>query len=248
MTRDDELRLHAYLDGELGATESLELERRLGQDTELRSGLAELRAISERIRGQARYHELPAPLHARIMNQVRRQAPARPAPTRVALWSSWVAAGALTAVVAWFAPALVRQTGSWDPRIEEVLDDHLRASLGAHWVDVASSDRHTVKPWLSERLGFSPAVPDLADQGFELVGGRLDVLDARPIATLVYRRRQHMISVFVWPRDRPATDQITERRGYHMVRSTAAGLSFWAVSDLNESELRDFVRLLSSFQ
>jgi anti-sigma factor RsiW len=168
---------------------------------------------------------------------------------RVAMWSSWVAAGALTAMVAWFAPAWVRQTGGWDPRVEEVLDDHLRASLGAHWVDVASSDRHTVKPWLSAHLGFSPTVPDLADQGFELLGGRLDVLDAKPVAVLVYRRRQHMISVFVWPRESSVSgEESTERRGYHLVRSTAAGLSFWAVSDLNETELRDFARLLSSSQ
>jgi len=91
-------------------------------------------------------------------------------------------------------------------------------------------------------------VPDLADQGFELLGGRLDVLDARPVATLVYRRRQHMISVFVWPRDPPALGETAERRGYHMVRGSAGGLSYWAVSDLNEGELRDFTRLLSSFQ
>ena len=248
MTRDEELRLHAYLDGELGATESIELERRLGEDGQLRAALAELRAISERIRGQARYHGLPAPLQARIVGQVRRQAPGRAVPARVARWSSWIAAAAVAAVVAWFAPTWVRQAGSWDPRVDEVLDEHLRASLAGHWVDVASSDRHTVKPWLSARLGFSPAVPDLADQGFELLGGRLDVLDARPVATLVYRRRQHMISVFVWPRDPPALGETAERRGYHMVRGSAAGLSYWAVSDLNEGELRDFTRLLSSFQ
>ena len=102
-----------------------------------------------------------------------------------------------------------------------------------------------MKPWLSARLGFSPTVPDLSEQGFELIGGRLDVIDARPIAALVYQRRQHMISVFVWP-DGARVNGSTERRGYHMVRWGVGGLSYWAVSDLNENELRDFARLLSS--
>jgi anti-sigma factor RsiW len=130
--------------------------------------------------------------------------------------------------------------------VDEVLDDHLRATLGSHWVDVASSDRHTVKPWLSARLGFSPAVPDLSEQGFELVGGRLDVLDAKPAATLVYRRRQHMISVFVWPGGASIAPEVSERRGYHMIRFAAAGFSYCIVSDLNEAELRDLARLLSA--
>ncbi len=244
MTRDDELRLHAYLDGELGATESIEFERRLADDAELRKGLAELRAIGERIRSQARYHEAPPRLRDRVLSRARREEP-RPR-GRWIFWPTLAAATALTAVLAWFTPALIRQTAGWDPRVDEVMDDHLRATLGAHWVDVASSDRHTVKPWLSAHLGFSPAVPDLSDQGFELIGGRLDVLDSRPVAALVYRRRQHMISVFVWPREPAPAAEVTERRGYHIVRWGAGGLSYWAVSDLNESELRDFARLLSS--
>ncbi|HEX4585230.1 MAG TPA: anti-sigma factor [Burkholderiaceae bacterium] len=244
MTRDDELRLHAYLDGELGATESIEFERRLGEDGELRQGLAELRAIGERIRSQARYYDAPAHLRARILARTRDEQPHRR--RRLVLWSSLATAAALTAVVAGFAPGWIRQTAGWQPRVDEVLDDHLRATLGSHWVDVASSDRHTVKPWLSARLGFSPAVPDLSEQGFELVGGRLDVLDAKPAATLVYRRRQHMISVFVWPGGASIAPEVSERRGYHMIRFAAAGFSYCIVSDLNEAELRDLARLLSA--
>jgi anti-sigma factor RsiW len=246
MTRDDELLLHGYLDGELGATESVEFERRLANDTELRKGLADLRAIGERIRRQARYHEAPRGLRERILRQIRRTEarPRRP----IALWATLAAAtAACTAVAAWLAPTLILELGGWQPRVEEVLDDHLRSQLGTHWVDVASSDRHTVKPWLSARLGFSPAVPDLSEQGFELIGGRLDVLDAKPVAVLVYQRRQHWISVFVWPGEPlAAAGAPIQRRGYHLIRWSGAGLSYWAVSDLNESELRDFVRLLSA--
>jgi anti-sigma factor RsiW len=247
MTRDDELRLHAYLDGELGATESLEFERRLAEDAELRKGLAELRAIGERIRSQARYQEVPPRLRERILRRVRHEQP-RPR-ARLLMWVSVAAATACTALAVWLAPALIGQVVGGEPRVDEVLDDHLRATFAAHWVDVASSDRHTVKPWLSARLGFSPPVPDLSEQGFELIGGRVDVLEARPVAALVYQRRQHMISVFVWPGGSRLTGesgQATERRGYHMLRWSAAGLAYWAVSDLNERELRDFTRLLSS--
>jgi anti-sigma factor RsiW len=244
MTRDDELRLQAYLDGELGATESVEFERRLAEDSELRKGLAELRAIADRIRSQGRYYEAPPGLRDRILRRVRR---VEPRPRRsIFLWTSLTAAAACTALAAWLAPTLILEVAGWQPRVEEVLDDHLRAQLGTHLVDVASSDRHTVKPWLSARLGFSPTVPDLSEQGFELVGGRLDVLDAKPVAVLVYKRRQHVISVFVWPGESMASaSSTTQRRGYHMIRWAATGLSYWAVSDLNESELRDFTHLLS---
>jgi anti-sigma factor RsiW len=244
MTRDEELRLHAYLAGELGATESIEFERRLAEDAELRKGLADLRAIGERIRRQAQYHDAPLGLRDRILRGVRR---AEPRPRRpIFMWTSWAAAAAFTALAAWFAPTFIREAAGWQPRVEEVLDDHLRSQLGTQWVQVASSDRHTVKPWLSAHLGFSPTVPDLSEQGFELIGGRLDVLDAKPVAVLVYQRRQHMVSVFVWPSGASATQQISERRGYHMIRFAAAGFSYWIVSDLNESELGDLARLLSA--
>jgi anti-sigma factor RsiW len=244
MTRDEELRLHAYLDGELGATESIEFERRLAEDAELRKGLADLRAIGERIHRQAQYHDAPPGLRDRILRRVRR---AEPRPRRpIFMWTSLVAAGAFTALATWFAPTFIREAAGWQPRVEEVLDDHLRSQLGTQWVQVASSDRHTVKPWLSAHLGFSPTVPDLSEQGFELIGGRLDVLDAKPVGVLVYQRRQHMISVFVWPSGASTTQQISERRGYHLIRFAAAGFTYWIVSDLNQNELGDLARLLSA--
>jgi anti-sigma factor RsiW len=245
MNRDDELRLHAYLDGELGATEAIDFERRLAEDAELRKGLVELRAIGERIRNQARYHEAPSHLRARILARTRRAEPRRR--ERFVLWPALAGIAAATVVLAaWFGPALIQQAVGWQPPLQEVLDAHLRANLGTHWVDVVSSDRHTVKPWLSAHLGFSPNVPDLSEQGFTLIGGRLDVLDAKPVAALVYQRRQHMISVFVWPGEPTVASPSAQRRGYHMIGWGANGLTYWAVSDLNENELRDFARLLSS--
>jgi len=248
MSRDDELRLHAYLDGELSATESSDFERRLAGDAELRQGLSDLRAIGERIRSQARYYEAPAGLRERVLRQVRRAEPR--SRKLLPFWGSLAGGVACAALAAWLVPSLLpmmpAQQRGWQPSVEEVLDDHLRALLGPNPVDVASSDHHTVKPWLSAHLGFSPAVPDLSQQGFELVGGRLDVLDAKPVAVLVYKRRQHVISVFIWPSEHPGAGPTEQRRGYNMVRWGEAGLSYWAVSDLNARELREFGALLSS--
>jgi anti-sigma factor RsiW len=246
MNLDDELRLHAYVDGELGATESLDFERRLAEDAELRSGLAEMRALRLRIRSQAAYHEAPQRLRDRLLGRLRRQG-AR-VPGRVAWWPALAGAAAaagIAALVAGIAPAGLLRADRPAALVQEALDDHLRANLGAQWVEVASSDRHTVKPWVSAHLGFSPAVPDLSEQGFELLGARLGVLQARPVASLVYRRRQHMISVFVWPGAAAGGGPI-EQRGYHIVRFERAGLTYWAVSDLNAGELQDLARLISA--
>ena len=136
---------------------------------------------------------------------------------------------------------------------QEVVSGHVRSLLAAgHLTDVPSSDRHTVKPWFAGRLDFAPPTPDLADAGFPLAGGRLDYLGGRAVAALVYRRRDHVINVFVWPdaaAGTPAAPRRTDagtaaRDGGHAVLHWAqSGLAFWTVSDLNAAELADFARL-----
>ena len=118
--------------------------------------------------------------------------------------------------------------------------------LPSHLFDVASTDPHTVKPWFEGKLDFSPPVKDLAGQGFPLVGGRLDYLHNRPVAALIYRRRKHSINLFLWPSpagSAAAPNRVT-RQGYHMIQWTHSGMTFWAVSDLNDRELQEFVRLI----
>jgi len=120
--------------------------------------------------------------------------------------------------------------------------------MASHLVDVSSSDRHVVKPWFTGKLDFSPSVVDLIDHGFPLIGGRLDYLDNRPVAAVVYKRREHVINLFIRPaaHDSPVAHKPGTPQGYHLFSWTQSGMTYWAISDLNTEELREFVRLVQS--
>ncbi|HEX9217306.1 MAG TPA: hypothetical protein VF864_10055, partial [Gemmatimonadales bacterium] len=128
---------------------------------------------------------------------------------------------------------------------QDVLASHVRATLSNRFHDVASSDQHTVKPWLSARLAFSPPVADLSASGFELAGGRLDYIGAQPVAVLVYKRRQHVVDVFVWPAEEQKAGQTLTRDGFNIEHFAKNGMGFWLVSDLSRGELDDLARLLA---
>jgi anti-sigma factor RsiW len=129
---------------------------------------------------------------------------------------------------------------------QEVLDSHVRSMMADHLFDVPSTDQHTVKPWFDGKLDFSPPVVDLTPQGFELTGGRLDYIDGRPVATVVYRRRKHIINLSMWPDNATAPLTATMRNGYNLLHWKNGALEFWAVSDLNASELREFVGFIQA--
>ena len=127
-----------------------------------------------------------------------------------------------------------------------VLAGHIRSLQANHLIDLPSSDRHTVKPWFQGKLDFSPPVPDLSELGWTLIGGRLDYLDGRPVAALVYKRRMHNINVFLWPNHGSAGDAIREddAQGYQILHWNGAETTYWVVSDLNSAELLELGRAL----
>jgi len=162
----------------------------------------------------------------------------------VALAASFVLAIVLSSGTTWYVTAAKQQ----DQIAEEVVASHVRSMLADHLTDVASSDQHTVKPWFSGKLDLSPPVIDLASQGYPLVGGRLDYLNQRQVAALVYRHQQHIINVFVWTQTNtaPAPRPPAEIQGYNLRRWQEGDLTFWAISDLNPAELDEFVQSIKT--
>ncbi len=241
-----ELLLQGYVDGELDLLNTLELEQHL-QNCEVCSGeYQDSLALRSALQAPALYRRAPAKLEKSIRASLRASRQVTPAPRRFSwLWAGLGAAVVVAAVamVIWFGlrPMLVPDNSL----AEEVLSSHVRSMMGNHLTDVASSNQHTVKPWFDGKLDFSPNVQDLASQGFPLVGGRLDYLDNRPVAALVYKRQLHIINLFIWPSTGPgvAPETLT-RQGYNMIEWTQSGMTYWAVSDLEISELRQFVQLI----
>ncbi len=230
--KPEENRLHAYLDGELDAAASLEFEAQMAENPALRAACERQRELSAAIREKAAYYPAP-PRLSRVERPVGRT-------------FKFVSAFALAALAAFALGALLTHRAAEDPLAREVVASHVRATLGDRLIDVASSDQHTVKPWLSARLPFSPPVMDLSQDGFELAGARLDYAAGQPVAVLVYKRRQHVVDVFVWPSAGESEISASTRDGFNVERFARAGMRYWVVSDLNRNELDDFSRLLAT--
>src|SRR5882762_9435616 len=238
--------LHAYVDGELDAAKTLELEAHLAENPAARAACERLREMSAAIRDRAEYHPAPPSLAARLRASV----PAAPekAPRRAA-WPGWLrpaAAFAAVALLTWGIAIVSLRPGEDERIAQEVLASHVRATLANRLSDIASSDQHTVKPWLSARLAYSPPVADVSAHGFELRGGRLDYVGGRTAAVLVYQRRQHLIDVFVWPATAEKALRTQTLDGFNVEGFARGGMNFWLVSDLNRNELGDFARLLAA--
>jgi anti-sigma factor RsiW len=244
-----------YLDGELDLSRTIEMETHLQVCTECARELETLQALRAALQRGSLAYAAPEALRQRIQSSLRTstsaEAPERASPWRPFLllrWAGALAVLALFSVSAWQLTARLRAPSS-DQRITaEVFSSHVRSLEANHLMDVASTDQHTVKPWFDGKLDFSPPVEDLASDGFPLVGGRLDYLEGRQVAALIYQRRKHFINVFVWPgpAGSRSTQTLEPRQGYNMIRWSRGGFQFWAVSDVSATDLVEFVRLLET--
>jgi len=242
-----ELQLDAYLDGELASRDAREFADHLKECREC-ARLHDARvALGAAIRAEVPALRAPDEVRTRVRAALRSAAgsPVASRRTPVRGWRPLALAAslALVAVGSW---RLGSNRAAGEALSEQVLTTHVRSLMPGHLTDVVSSDQHTVKPWFNGKLDFSPAVYDFAGRGYPLIGGRLDYLGGRPVAALVYGRRQHLINVFLWPAAQgPVRDPgETMRQGYHLLHWRTSEYTYWVVSDLGLAELREFAQLV----
>ena len=240
--------VHLYLDQELDLVRVVDVDKHLQSCTACRALYDEQRALRAAVRRDVTYHRAPGELRERLRFSLRGQAdePVRTHARRQRRWNTGLAIAAAVALsvsaVLYFA--LPTPQGRL---VDDLVSSHVRSLMANHLADVASSDQHTVKPWFNGKLDYSPPVDDLTAQGFPLIGGRLDYVNDRPVAALVYRHRLHVINLFVWPGENghEQKPRILARQGYNLLHWAQGGMEFWVVSDLNEAELKQFVDEIS---
>lgn len=238
--------LDGYIDNELDLVRNLEIEDHL-QSCEVCAPIYKNRqTLQALMQSGGLAYKAPAHLHKHVQASLRQAE--RTDPRRRSTAFRWLAVAALLLMALITTWSLVRNfsTPSANPLASSVLASHIRSLQANHLLDVVSSDQHTVKPWFDGKLDYSPVVIDLAPQGFPLIGGRLDYLDNRPVAALVYKNGNHMINLFTWPANSASDESITivTLQGYHLLTWTQAGMVYWAASDLEEGKLLTFAHLL----
>src|SRR5437868_6677366 len=268
MTCDEAIKLmDGYLDGELDPITNQAIEQHLRAchscDRAYKTHDSLIRAIGN----ATPYYKAPSELRERIQSSLRKEMAERPTrsvardvqplfsrrqpqPRTIGWETSWnwlalAAAVIFAAIIAWNLVPRLQPPGADQFLATQLIASHVRSLMANHLTDVPSSDQHTVKPWLDARLDFAPPVVDLSEQGFPLVGGRLDYLDNRPVAALVYQRRKHFINLFVWRggTEGDKTTQPISRQGYQLVHWRDSDFNYWAVSDVNEKDLQEFKQL-----
>jgi anti-sigma factor RsiW len=238
----------AYADGELEGLRKYQIEKHVRRCADCAQRHEALLALRARLRAEVPYFAAPPGLRERIRAAVANTPAAAPLRSPRERWQ-WLTGGALAGCTATLV-ALVIGTSVLDWRasrdvVAEAVGNHVRATLDERLIQVASSDQHTVKPWLSARLDYSPPVRDFASDGFPLTGGRVDMLDGRPVATLVYGYRKHTIDVFVRPKDDGRSLPLRTQRGFNVAQANGSGWEWIAVSDASADVLTGFVQRLA---
>jgi anti-sigma factor RsiW len=243
--------VHGYFDGELDAVRSAEFERHLEICPECKAELREMQSLRSKLRQSELFTQASPELRDRIRKQIAKEASG----SRWALFSgrrmflipTFAALAAAAVSVAVFF--LMFQSHTQSTRVTaELIDAHVRSLQPGHLTDVLSTDQHTVKPWFDGKLDFIPPVSDFSQQGFPLMGGRLDIVDGHNVAALVYSRRKHIINLFVWPyRDKEANLAGSGfRQGYNLLRWQSGDMEFCLVSDVSATDLRELKDLIVS--
>ncbi len=232
-----------YADGELDAAGILELEKHIHDCPACALAWRNVQGLRKALKQDALFYTAPNELRQKVKADLHSQFEAR------SLWNfrNWLTvatSGAAAVCLALLLTVLLARPSSEQQLAQEIVSSHIRSLMANHVLDVVSTDQHTVKPWFNGKLDFSPPVKDLAAQEFPLIGGRLDYLGGRSVAALVFQRHKHVINLFIWPTkekdSKPAS--FTSIQGYHLIHWSEAEMTFWAVSDLNEKELMEFVQ------
>jgi anti-sigma factor RsiW len=242
--------IHAYADGELDLVKNLEIDQHLRDCPACARSRSEILQVRTALQGGSLYYSAPPDLRGRILELLPVSSPSRQT-RRLFGWRKLAFAASLfiCGVTGWGVAHILTPASHETFLAQQLVASYIRSQmLAIHALDATSSDRHTVRPWFEGqgKLDFSPPVPDL--KGFPLVGGRLDYLDERPVAVLVYQSGEHFINLFIW-RTKAATDSSLRTRtqqSYHLISWTSGGLSFWAVSSVSEDELKEFAQLVRS--
>jgi anti-sigma factor RsiW len=239
---DQELLLSALTDGELDAANTALVEAHVSRCEACREELERLHAIRSLLRGEGVRQAAPESLRTKVL-ALPELAAKRAIPKRLPGWLAPGVAGALAAslaMVAFVTPA--QQQSSLDGQL---ISSHVRSLQPGHLTDVQTTNQHIVKPWFNGKIDFAPPVPELADEGFPLAGGRLDSVNGKTVAAIVYHRRLHTVNVFVWPGEsRPTRSSIQD--GFALEEWSEDGLNFAAVSDIPAQELSQFQNLYRS--
>ena len=259
--------MDGYLDGELDPITSQTIERHLRECPNCDQAYKTHGSLIRVIGNAAPYYKAPAELRERIQSSLREEMVAQPMrnfrrdvqplfprrqqePRTILFGTPWswlglAAAIVFAAIIAWNLFPGFQRADAEQFLATQLIASHVRSLMANHLTDVASSDQHTVKPWLDVKLDFAPPVVDLANEGFPLIGGRLDYLDNRPVAALVYQRRKHFINLFVWPKTpgTTETEKAITRQGYHLHRWMDSDFNYWAVSDVNEADVDAFKKV-----
>jgi anti-sigma factor RsiW len=261
--------MDGYLDGELDPITSQTIEQHLRECPRCDQAYATHGSLIRAIGHATPYYKAPSELRERIQSSLRKEmaeqsngsssipADARPliakeqAESRSILfgtswnWLALAAAIVFAALIVWNVLPRLQRPDTDQFLATQLIASHVRSLMANHLTDVASSDQHTVKPWLDAKLDFAPAVVDLSSEGFPLIGGRLDYLDNRAVAALIYQRRKHFINLFVWPAgpNETRTPKTITRQGYQLLHWVESDLNYWVVSDVNEKELQEFKQL-----